>query len=65
MLELENLVAELAGFDTSVVTLERAGRQGDFRATVTRPTAWLTKADAQREVDKACAKLREKYVLGD
>ena len=43
--------------------VERVDDKGSFRAVVTGPTAWLTKAAAQAEVDKACAQLKTIYLL--
>ncbi len=61
--ELEQIVADFVGFDRKVIVVSKAGNDGDFNATVTSPTAWLTRAAAQLEVDKACAKLRVTYRL--
>ena len=43
--------------------VERIDDKGDFRAIVTGPTAWLTKASAQWEVNKVCANLKSTYLL--
>jgi hypothetical protein len=62
-LELEKIVADFLGFDQNVIMVERIDDKGGFRAIVTGPTAWLTKASAQLEVDKTCAKLKSTYML--
>jgi hypothetical protein len=61
--ELEKIVAELAGFDQQIIIVSKVGHDGDFTATVTSRTAWLTKATAQSEVDKVCAKLKATHRL--
>jgi hypothetical protein len=63
LIELEKIVADFVGFDQKVIIVSRVGEQGDFAATVTDATAWLTKSTAQLEVDKACVKLRAIYRL--
>lgn len=61
LLELERIVADEVGFDQKAIMVLKAGKEGNFIAIVDGPTAWLTKAAAQLEVDKACAKLRLIY----
>ena len=63
LFELEKIVSDFVGFDQKAIVVSRVGQQGDFIAIVTGPTAWLTKAAAQAEVDKACVKLRALYRL--
>jgi hypothetical protein len=63
LLELEKIVADFLGFDQKVIMVEQTGSNGDFRAIITGRTAWLSKATAQAEADKACATLRATYRL--
>ncbi len=63
--QLTQIVAETVGFDPKVILVEKSGHQGDFTARVTAPTAWLTKAKAQEELDNACFMLRQQYRLLD
>ena len=65
LLELERIVADEVGFDQKAIMVLKGSGEGNFIAIVTGPTSWLTKAAAQLEVNKVCAKLRLIYRVKD
>ena len=61
--QLEQMIAELTGFDAKIIDVTKVGNSGDFSATLIGTVAAVSKSRAQSDVDAACRQLKLKFKL--
>ena len=61
--QLEGMIAELAGFDSTHVLVTAVGEHGDFRAAFIGKVAAVTPSRARTEVDAACRQVKANFKL--
>ena len=61
--QLEEMIAELAGFSATSIDVVKVGNSGDFHATVIGTVAAVSPSRAQSDVEAICRQLRLKFKL--
>lgn len=61
--QLEQMIAELAGFDGTHVLVTAVGEHGDFRAEFIGKTATVILPRARVDLDAACHQVRANFRL--
>jgi hypothetical protein len=61
--QLEEMIADLAGFNATSIHVSKVGNAGDFRATMVGTVAAVSASRAQSDIDAISAKLRLKFRL--
>ena len=61
--QLEEMIADLTGFNATSIDAIKIGNSGDFSATVLGAVAAVSKSRAQSDVEAACRQLRMKFKL--
>ena len=61
--QLEGMIAELAGFDSTHVLMTAVGDHGDFRAEFIGKVAAVTPSNAGNDVDATCRQVKTNFRL--
>ena len=61
--QLEEMIADLAGFDEKNIMVAASGSRGNFTAKFVGSTTAVSKSRAQSDIDNICAELHLRYKL--
>jgi hypothetical protein len=61
--QLEEMIADLAGFAATAIDVVKVGNNGDFSATLIGTAASVSKSRAQSDIEVVCRQLRLKFKL--
>jgi len=61
--QLEQMIADFAGFDEKNIVVAAVGNHGNFAAKLVGSTAGVSKSRAQLDLNNVCSKLRLKFKI--
>jgi hypothetical protein len=63
--QLEEMIADLTGFNPTAIDVKKLGNAGNFAAAFVGKVAAVSKSRAQADVESACSQLKLRFKLKD